>query len=370
MMVGMGRLVGQLAVAVCIAPLAGCLGGESLGDHSSPAGSGGTGAASATGGVLGTGGLGAGGEPFCGTINFVGIAPVPPDILIVMDRSSSMNDDSNEMSCAGGCGASSKWALATAAIDSLVSANPTVNWGLVFYGSDDSCDAAAGAAVEVGPGSGPAIHAALAATVPGGEAPAAAAINNGASYLTSLTDGSPKYILLVTDGRSGCGGSDGAATAAAEAAIVSATVDGVPTFVAGLAPEWDTTAVAALNQMAVNGNEPQQGTATSYYAVADLALFGVHEVSSRGCAFPLPLPSGPVAGNLAVSATMADGSEVPIPESSTSGWSFTDSTCSSVELHGPACEAELHGSYTGVTIAYRCGEPDPPQLRRSPPPGR
>ena len=82
-----------------------------------PAGSGGAGAASAAGGAVGTGGLGSGGGSFCGIVNLVRATPVPPDILIVMDRSSSMNDDSNEMVCTGGCGASSKWALASAAID-------------------------------------------------------------------------------------------------------------------------------------------------------------------------------------------------------------------------------------------------------------
>jgi hypothetical protein len=364
MMVGMVRLRGRLWVAIWMATFAGCLGGESLGNHSVPAGSGGTTATSATGGAVGTGGLGSGAGPFCATVNFGITAPVAPDVLIVMDRSSSMNDDSNEMICTGGCGASSKWTLAWTAIGGMVSTHPSVNWGLAFYGSgagvdggvDDSCDVTVGAAVDVGPSSAPAIEAALAATAPGGEAPTSAAITNAVSYLLSLTDAGPKYILLVTDGQSGCAGSDGgAATLAAESAIASAAGDsGIPTFVVGLAPDWDTTAVTALNQMAVNGGEASQGTATSYDSLANIGgQFMLTTSLATSCVIPLSYPLAP-ATDLAITATTADGASVSIPEDPTDGWAFTDPTLSNVVLNGSACLAVQDGSYAGITIAYEC----------------
>src|ERR1700689_3740890 len=111
------------ALAASLAACAGCFGGESLGNHT---GAGGSGGSSPTGGVGGdvggtSGGIGGDigpGEPFCG----VGTTPVQPptsDVLILMDRSSSMNDDSNEMTCTGGCGATSKWSLLSAAVENL-----------------------------------------------------------------------------------------------------------------------------------------------------------------------------------------------------------------------------------------------------------
>ena len=45
---------------------------------------------------------------------------VPPDILILLDRSGSMNEDLSGMSCTGGCGAMSKWSITTAALASAI----------------------------------------------------------------------------------------------------------------------------------------------------------------------------------------------------------------------------------------------------------
>jgi hypothetical protein len=371
MMVGMGRLRGRLAVAVWMATFAGCLGGESLGHHPLPSGSGGGGAASATGGAVGTGGVGSSGEPFCGTVGIVITGSARSSVLIVMERSSSMNDDSNEMVCTGGCGASSKWALASAAIGNLVRTRPSVNWGLALYGGDDSCDATGGATVDVGPGSAPAIEAALAATAPGGEAPTASAIQNAESYLQSLTDGGSRYILLVSDGLLGCAPSNGdSAGNAAAGAIVTALMDvGARTFVVGLAPDGDTTAVAALNQMAVNGEEGKPGTGALYYTLADLGPQFMPESSPpAGCALTLSPALAPV-NTLAISATMADGEVVAIPQDPTTGWSFTDATESTIALNGPICDGQQNGAYTGFTIVYRC-DALAIDTRRSPPADR
>src|SRR5262245_11909295 len=67
---------------------------------------------------------------------------VAPDILILLDRSGSMNDNINNQMClpdggigAGmGCGAESKWAKVTPAITQVVSETEAdVNWGLKFF---------------------------------------------------------------------------------------------------------------------------------------------------------------------------------------------------------------------------------------------
>ncbi len=354
-----------------MATFAGCLGGESLGNHSLPSGSGGGGAASATGGAVGTGGVGSSGGPFCGTVGIVITGSARSSVLIVMDRSSSMNDDSNEMVCTGGCGASSKWALASAAIGNLVSTHPSVNWGLALYGGDDSCDATGGATVDVGSGSAPAIEAALAATAPGGEAPTASAIHNAESYLQSLTDGGSRYILLVSDGLLGCAPSNGDSVSDdAAGAIVTALMDvGARTFVVGLAPDWDTAAVAALNGMAVNGQEVKPESTAYYYTLADLGPQFMPETSPpAGCVLALSPVVAP-GTTLAISATMVDGEVVAIPQDPTTGWTFTDATESAIALNGPTCDEQQNGAYTGFTIVYRC-DALAIDTRRSPPAGR
>ena len=68
----------------------------------------------------GQGGLtGQGGGMQCGSVDRPS-AKLPPDILIVLDASGSMNEDSANASCTGGCGANSKWALLTPALNQVV----------------------------------------------------------------------------------------------------------------------------------------------------------------------------------------------------------------------------------------------------------
>src|SRR5262249_39679889 len=102
-----------------------------------------TGAANSSGHVTGTGNstrAGAtGGAPGssnkdvnCGT--FMQPAQmVPPDILIVQDKSGSMNDQADGTTCNGGCGANSKWSQTTSALNMVIGmTDTTVNWGLKF----------------------------------------------------------------------------------------------------------------------------------------------------------------------------------------------------------------------------------------------
>src|SRR5262245_13097471 len=95
-----------------------------------PAGSGSSGAGASSGGPLGSGasnggGLVGGGAAQNGHGAVTGmncaavqqpVAKLPPDILIVLDASGSMNNDIADMSCNNGCGATSKWAQMTPAI--------------------------------------------------------------------------------------------------------------------------------------------------------------------------------------------------------------------------------------------------------------
>jgi hypothetical protein len=370
-----------LAMGVCMLACAGCLGGGSLGDHH-PVGSGGsrgTGGLSGTdgepdasfAGTTGTGSFGAGGAGparFCGEYDLTIYPPARPAVLLLLDRSSSMNDDSDEMHCTGGCGAVSKWALLSAAIDRVVSTHPSVNWGLALFGSDDACGVNAGPVVDVAEDAASSIAQALKATTPGGDAPTAAAIDGAVGYLESGFYSDPKYILLATDGRSGCatgGGGAAGADVAAEEAITRARFDhGVSTFVLGLAPAWDATATATLNQMAENGGEGSPRTPTVFATLdtidTQLSVLSSMIATSSPCAFALPYPVGPQT-TLAVSTTTVDGLRVMIPQDPIAGWSFTSPDELRIQISGSVCSGLQSGAYNQVTIMYAC---------RIPPPGR
>src|SRR6185369_11920465 len=63
------------------------------------------------------------------------VAKLPPDILLILDKSGSMND-SADGTCTGSCGANSKWSQTTAAVTQVITATDMVaNWGLKFFTS-------------------------------------------------------------------------------------------------------------------------------------------------------------------------------------------------------------------------------------------
>src|SRR5262245_34938598 len=181
-----------------------------------PAGSGGAGASS--GGPLGSGasnggGLVGGGAAQNGHGAVTGmncaavqqpLAKAPPDILIVLDASGSMNNDISDAQCNNGCGATSKWALMTPAINTVVGmTDTTVNWGLKFFADTDStCGVGNGVAVPVGTNSAGAIATAITGRTAGNggvtngsRTPTRLAENAGAAYLRGLNDANPRFVL-------------------------------------------------------------------------------------------------------------------------------------------------------------------------------
>jgi hypothetical protein len=349
---------------------AGCEGASLGGGH--PTGSGGnvgTGGVRGRGGSVGSGAGGSGPTNFCGEVDVPLYAPVRPNVLVLLDRSSSMNDDSNEVSCTGGCGATSKWALLSAKIDHLVTTHPSVNWGLALFGIDDACGVSGGVVVDVSRDTAPAIVQTLAGTTPGGDAPTAAAIDAAFVYQASFSNAYSKYILLATDGRSGCApGADGTAgaDALAEQAIYRARNYGVSTFVLGLAPAWDTTATAALNQMAENGGQASSATPTAFATLDTIdAQLSVIVPSSPGaytgnpCLVTLPYPLVP-GTSLVVSTTTVYGQSEVVPEDPLVGWSFTSPDESAIDISGSACSGLQGGGYSYIALTYLCGGPLPP----------
>jgi hypothetical protein len=326
-----------------------------------------------TGGDIGISGS-AGTTTTCGMGN-VPIMPLPPDILIVQDRSGSMDDDQNDATCQGGCGAKSKWALVTAAINDVVSTtDTTVNWGLKFFADQNAqCGVNPGVAVDVGTGSGPAVANAITMSTKanggvnnGSYTPTRAAVAAASAYLSTVTDTNPKYILLATDGLpncpEGCTGNsctntpNAAETANVEAAITAAQAANFKTFVVGIATTSDPDANAALNGFAMAGGEPQAGAATQYYSVTDTAslVTALSAIVGKVASCTISLAGAPPGySNVLVSATDATGKAVAIPEDPTNGWSY-DATKANIILNGTACGELQGGTYSKFQFSYGC----------------
>jgi hypothetical protein len=340
-------------------------------------GSGGQAGSKATGGHLGTGGTvvgtggigdnGSGGDigiavdaapPNCGQTS-VSVMPVPPDILIVQDKSLSMNMDSNGANCtAAGC---SKWAQVSAAMDTVVMATQgSVNWGLIFFGSDNMCGVNTTPSVPIAGNNYPPISQAYINNQPSSYTPTESAVNAAVAYMMTVPDQNPKYLLLATDGIPNCkpGGrtvtdddSPGATTA-----VMNAAAAGFPTFVVGIG---NTMGDATLNMFATAGGEPKTGSADGnlFYEVnstSDLVAALTKIVGqATSCSFPLTGVSGALE-KVAVSAKDAAGNTIEIMQDDTNGWSYTDATKTAIILNGDACKNLKSVTYTGFQFIYTC----------------
>jgi hypothetical protein len=345
-------VVAVLAIGVAAAA---CSGEDGLGGKP-PRGTGGAGSATGTGGSGGTGGV-------CASFQVLAPGPdAPRDVLVVLDRSATMADDVNGTSCPGGCGASSKWSLLTAAVEDLISSNPQVNWGLALYGGDDLCSVASGVAVEVGAYRLNAIETAIAAASPAGSSGGAGpAIYNAWNYLNALPDLVPHYIMLVTDGQAVCASNPDFGNADLDDALNSAFFAGYPTFVVGPPGGSDTTSVAALNAQATLGGLPNTGV-TSYYAPSDLGAVIDQIGQGQGTLCTIPLSTyidGYGNAIQSVTVTRPDGTVVAVPQDAAAGWSippfyYADSQPKMIVLNGELCQEWKAGDLATVTITYNC----------------
>jgi hypothetical protein len=366
---------------VVSALVVGCAGVKDRGGVGAGAGTGTGGVGTGRGGGSGSGAVGPGGPSDdinpdagnCGVSTFP-LQRLPPDVLIVLDRSQSMTDQVKPITDLGGLlncllvgPCPTKWADMTAAINSTVaSSGGAINWGLKFFPDDSGCGVNPGAAVPVAPNNAAPVNAAIAATSPGGATPTTAALASAGRYLASLTDPNSRYVVLATDGQPNCAGGSavGADDAAAIAAVSSLAAAGVPVFVIGIATQSSgagsdggtgagagagPTANDTLNSMARAGGRPRNAD-PAYYPVevsadlvAALSAIGTQVVS---CAFAIPAPPDPT--NIGV---YADGAK--IPEDAANGWQY-GAGMTSIQLNGSWCAQAQAGTLANLTTIFGC----------------
>jgi hypothetical protein len=249
----------------------------------------------------------------------------------------------------------------TAAIDTVVmTTQSTVNWGLMFFGSDNMCGVSATPNVPIAANDYTAISQAYANGTPGSYTPTRTAVNAGAAYMATLTDTNPKYLLLATDGLPNCIPGDNNVSdddsAGAKTAVMNAATAGFKTFVVGIG---NTNGVTTLNQLAMAGGEAQVGSAdgNSFYEVnstADLVT-ALNKIVGMvaSCTIPLTGVNG-MLEKVAVSAKDAAGNTVEVMQDPTNGWSYTDSSMTTIVLKGTACSDLQSGALSGFQFIYTC----------------
>jgi len=315
--------------------------------------------------MTGSGGSGTAAAGGTGPTQCISVArpapPLPPDVLIVLDTSASMNDGF-DAACSNGCGASSKWATAVAAIDSVVDSTPSVaNWGLKLMNDGAGVCDAGGVAVSAGPGTGAQIQAALASrSIPPGLArpgnrPTRAAIDVAAANRLAATDLGSQFMLLVTDGAPDCkgGASDPLASDvdAAIQAITNAGTAGIPTCILGLGTAGGP-ADATLAQMALVSFCPiSPGSYIPIASGADLvSALNAMAAQAGACLFAIPPPptnDGTTTRGLITVYVNGTG----IPQNAPDGWTYANASQTVLQLYGAACTASRSQS---VSVVFNC----------------
>jgi hypothetical protein len=296
----------------------------------------------------------------CGVTNHMGNR-LPPDLLLVFDRSGSMQQDpSNGNNCNPQATCPSKWNQATTAVNMAVAASEgSIRWGLkLFQTGDQTCQVTPGAQVPIAINNAARIATALDGADPNGSTPTTAAINRGGDYLATLTTDNPRFMVLVTDGQPTCGpgNNNNADDTNAVAAVATQAARGYGTFVVGIATVGNTGADGTLSMMSTNGMHPRPGT-PNYYVVNNTAEL-VTALTSIGtqvtsCTFTLDrAPPNPL--NVRV-----EGDGRVIQPNDTNGWVY-EPGMRAITLKGTPCDDVLAMRITNVVVLFGCGnEPIP-----------
>jgi hypothetical protein len=365
----MYRLSALVVGSVVVSALGGCtFSPGAAGSGIGPAGgagstgsSGVTGRGGSTG--TGTGNSSAGGDigqdaGDCGQSNH-GAMKTPGDLLLIQDKSGSMNNDfQDQNNCAG---AMCKWPTMTMALNQVIAqTQASINWGLKFFANNNTCQVNAGVAIAPAPNNAAAIATLIGNTNPGGNTPTRAAVETGTAYMRTFNSPNPKYILLATDGQPNCnpdpnnGGNGVADDAGAIAAVANAYAggSGIPVFVVGIGNL--AMSVQTLNSMATMGGKAQPADAMGrvYFPADNQAqlIAALNTISGQvlSCNFMLD-SAPPVPSNILVRSQ----NNTVIPKDPTNGWSYGPGNLSIV-INGTYCDQIKAGTITSVGTIYGC----------------
>lgn len=272
-----------------------------------------------------------GGHCGCGGDQFLAEA-VPPNVLIVLDKSGSM-----------GSGAGSKWETAKTAINNLLTTyDGAIQFGLSLYPSDSSCGTGT-VNVAVGPSMGSAITTTLNATTASGSTPTGPTMNAMVTY-AGLEDATREnYMLLITDGSENCGNPT---SPTAATSLISETPS-VKTFVIGFGSGVNAT---ALNDTAVAGGTALANGPPYYYQADNAAQLQMALDAIGGAVLSCTYMLDQVPEDADFFIYFND---VLVGEDASNGWTY-DPVNNTVTFFGTSCDSLRTGAVSDLVIVHNC----------------
>ncbi|NMB76919.1 MAG: VWA domain-containing protein [Myxococcales bacterium] len=298
------------------------------------------------------GGGGGGDELICNEVQFEANS-VPPNLLLVVDKSGSMRD------AVSATDRTTKLSVLKTAVNSLLDYGAgKIRFGWMQYPSDSRCGPG-NVSVQIGDNSVQAIRNAVTMLSAGGGTPTGDSLNNANAYQGLHDTTRNNFVMLVTDGMPTCPNGNGEQTNEADnqlalSAVQNLRAAGIDTFVIGLGDDLNASNPDLLNSMADAGGHPRVG-ATRYYpanSVQELqAIFETIGGMVMGCNLALSaVPEYP-----AYLWVYFDGT--PVPRNTQNGWEY-DSVRNTINFYGSYCDMLRNGQVTKVDIKMGCRPPD------------
>lgn len=291
----------------------------------------------------------------------------PPDLLIVLDRSGSMNTPPGLFPIPG---QPTKWQIMKQALsDIMVAKENNINFGLVVFPSvgatDPVCGVTGGVDVPIAAGNATAINNWLGPKSADGNTPAHLALGEALNIYNGLpVNDAGRYVLFATDGLPNCGGDppvpdtdSGTETVNAVTALASAP-NNIPTYVLGFGVSFLGLPVGVLDDAALAGGVPKPGGPPHYYS-ADNATELEQALNDIAGGIIVPscewtLASQPPDPDL-VTVTI-DGNPVPKDPNHQNGWDYYPDG-STITFFGSYCSQIESGSVGNVKFTFGCPGP-------------
>lgn len=309
-------------------------------------------------------------DAVCGANRFT-IAPTPPNVLILLDRSCSMRRTVDGPFAIEGDG-TSKWEIAVGALRGLTARYPTqVRWGIISLprngnaSEDVSCTGSpvcggsvACPQVAPGPGTAPSIDAEVA-----GISPFPSCANGTQSMITPIYGGlqaslavsqlhdatRDNFVLLVTDGQESCNTTEvvPGVTALRTAGIRTAVVGFGTAGSGGVDP-------AQLDAMAMAGGLPAMGGANQYYAADNAASLQTAFTSIIGSTLPCTFALSAPPSDVSLLHVYVDAvTELTRDTSHAMGWDYDPAT-HSISVYGATCDSVRALRYSQLDAIESC----------------
>ena len=278
----------------------------------------------------------------------------PPDVLVVLDRSGSMN----QAPAGSAAGTPAKWPSMKTALTANVTAHQgEIKFGLLEFPSDNDCMATATPSVGIGLNTAAGFNTYFTNRVASGNTPAHIALAGALAYYnTQPVNTAGRYVVFATDGLPNCLNGDGNMGSRPEtvAAVTNLFNAGIKTFVIGFG-EFGGNDI--LNQAAVAGGVPKPGATKFYSANSQAELDTALQAIAGGlivptCTFSLA-STPPDPNNVVVSI---NGTPVPRSPSHANGWDYHPNAMS-ITFFGAYCTEIQNGADSAVSFEYGCPGP-------------